>query len=265
MPIRSGFSSQPKYQTASGSPSRAMMRTRVRTLTVVGHRLPGRPCRRRTSQGRLLIGTPTPWSAASRTACSSRRWKSSLPTTRLVRSKNVLVVLEGGERRRPGSPPCAWGPPGAAAGCSARARSTPARSACRAARTVRGSWGPASSLIFSRAPRKSYRRGLSSLVCWSASPSSSVNTTTPIAARRAAGLLYPAGDEPRDQQEQQRHRDQEVAHLEQLAVVQRHDDQEHDRGDRGHREDVRLARAAASEQQQRQQQEQRPAARRAAR
>ena len=234
------------------------MRTRVRTLTLVGT-----GChvtrRRRTSQGRLLIGTPRPWSAASRTARSSRRWKSSLPDHLVGPVEEELVVLEGGEHEHRAALP-------------ALRDSLTQRAAAQLGRVVvehvahvgrlvehealRARRPPGSRSI---APRKSYSRGLSSLVCWSARPRSSVSRMTPVtAAARASGCRIQPVTSRAIEQEQQRHGDQEVAHLEQLAVVERHEQQEHDRGDRGDGEDDRLARAAAAEQQQREQQEQRP-------
>ena len=71
-------------------------------------------------------------------------------------------------------------------------------------------------------------------------------------------LAYPAGYEPRDQEQHQRHEDQEVAHLEQRAVERRDDDQQHDEANAAAAEHVRLVGSAAAEQHQRPEQEQRP-------
>ena len=156
VPIRSGLRSHPKYQTASGSPIRAMMRTLLRTLIVVGT-----GCqvtrRRRTSQGRLLIGTPIPWSAAFR------------------------IRAAGGAGSRASRPPCWSCRRTARCPGTMRARSPGCRRAPRGSLTqlapaqlgrvvvedephvlgLEQQQGPrpATSSISSMAPRKSYRRG----------------------------------------------------------------------------------------------------------
>ena len=69
-------------------------------------------------------------------------------------------------------------------------------------------------------------------------PSSKVSMTTPAASERALGFRIQPVIEPRDQEQQQRHRDEEVAHLEQRAIERRDDDQEnHDGMNAARRED----------------------------
>ena len=233
-----------------------MMRTRVRTLTLAGT---GSHVtfRRRTSQGRLLIGTPIPGSAASRTPGRSRRRKSICPTTLFVRLKKSCCP--GRRRARtPGCPRCAWGRRGAADdSCMlgrvvlehvAHVRRLVEKHAVRAGRRL--------DLVDRAAEVVQPRVAVVGLLVGQAEEQREDHESGGEQARLR--LVYPPCDEPGHEEQQQRHRDQEVAHLEQLAVEERHEQQEDDRCDGGRAEDHGLPRAAASEQQQREKQEQRP-------
>ena len=149
------------------------MRTRVRTLTDVG-----------TGCHVTLPQPDVPGAAAHRNSqtfvCGFSNFAQQPPVEveladHLVGPvEEVLVVLERGEHEDRAPVPA----PGHALAQrpAAQLGRVVLQHVAHVGRLVEhaGSCGPASALISLSAPRKSYRRGLSSFVCWSASPSSSV-------------------------------------------------------------------------------------------